>query len=122
MLFSFFAQCLQPFEIQIHKNLSAKKMKKTCRNICICQIFDIPLSSSSGKSLNEQQIFIHLLNFFIMKKVDEIYNYLTENQFFTDSELLLLTYINGYTEETLNSAIYARYGFRTFEDLLDDLA
>ena len=57
-----------------------------------------------------------------MKKVDEIYNYLTENQFFTDSELLLLTYINGYTEETLNSAIYARYGFRTFEDLLDDLA
>ena len=57
-----------------------------------------------------------------MKKVDEIYNYLTENQFFTDSELLLLTYINGYTEHTLNSAVYARYGFRTFEDLLDDLS
>ena len=48
MLFSFFVQCLQPFEIQIHKNLSAKKMKKTYRNICICQIFGIPLPSSSG--------------------------------------------------------------------------
>lgn len=57
-----------------------------------------------------------------MKKVDEIYNYLTENQFFTDSELLLLTYINGYTVDTLNSAIYARYGIRTFDELLDDLA
>lgn len=57
-----------------------------------------------------------------MKKVDEIFNYLTENQFFTESELLLLSYINGYTVETLNSAIFARYGFRTFEDLLADLA
>lgn len=57
-----------------------------------------------------------------MEKVDQIYNYLTENQFFMDSELSLLTDINGYTVDTLNSAIYARYGFRTFEDLLADLA
>ena len=49
MLFSFFAQCLQPFEIQIHKNLSTKKMKKTYKKICIYQKSDIPLSSSSGK-------------------------------------------------------------------------
>ena len=48
-VFSFFAQCFQPFGIQIHKNLSAKKMKKTFRNICIYQKSVIPLQSSSGE-------------------------------------------------------------------------
>lgn len=52
----------------------------------------------------------------------EHFNYLTENQFFTDEELTLLCCVNGYKEETLNEAIYARYGFRTFEQLLEDLA
>lgn len=57
-----------------------------------------------------------------MEKVEQIYDYLRENQFFTDGELSLLCCINGYTEKTLNDAIYARYGFRTFEAFLDDLA
>ena len=67
-------------------------------------------------------LFIHLLNFFIMRQFDEIYNFLTENQFFTDDELILLCCINGHTVDTLNSAIYARYGFRTFEAPLEDIA
>lgn len=71
MQFSFFAQCLQPFEIQIHKNSYTKKIKKTCKIICIYQKSVLPLSSSSGKSLNEQQIIIHLLNFFIMKHISK---------------------------------------------------
>nr|DAH72544.1 MAG TPA: hypothetical protein [Caudoviricetes sp.] len=49
VVFSFFAQCLQPFEIQIHKNLSAKKIKKTYKIICIYQKKGIHLPSSSGK-------------------------------------------------------------------------
>ena len=49
VLFSFFAQCLQPLEKQIPKNLSAKKMKKTFRNICIYQKDGIYLPSNSGK-------------------------------------------------------------------------
>lgn len=57
-----------------------------------------------------------------MKQFDQIFNYLTENQFFTDEELILLCCINGHSVDTLNSAIYARYGFRTFEALLEDLA
>lgn len=113
---------MQPTEIQIHKNLSTKKMKKTYKIICICYIFDLPLSSSSGKSLNEQQIFIHLLNFFIMERIGQIYDYLIKNHLFLDGELSLLCCINGYSVETLNDAIYARYGFRTFEGLLEDLA
>ena len=57
-----------------------------------------------------------------MSSFYEHFNYLTENQFFTDGELTLLCCVNGYKEETLNDAIYARYGFRTFEALLEDLA
>ena len=107
MLFSFFAQCLQTFEIQIHKNLSTKKMKKIYRNICIYQKSVIPLLSNSGIKPERLILFIHLLNFFIMKQFDEIYIYLTENQFFTDEELILLCCINGHSVDTLNSAIYA---------------
>lgn len=57
-----------------------------------------------------------------MEKVGQIYDFLVENQFFTDDELHLLCCINGYSVETLNDAIYARYGLRDFEALLDDLA
>ena len=49
VVFSFFAQSLQPFETQIHKNLSAKKMKKTYKIICIYQKDGIYLPSNSGK-------------------------------------------------------------------------
>ena len=71
MLFSFFAQCLQSFEIQIHKNLSAKKMKKTCKIICIYRKNDISLSSNSGVKPERLILFIHLLNFFIMKHISK---------------------------------------------------
>ena len=57
-----------------------------------------------------------------MKQFDEIFNFLTENQFFTDEELILLCCINGHSVDTLNSAIYARYGFRNIKGLLDDLS
>lgn len=57
-----------------------------------------------------------------MKQFDQIFDYLTENQFFTDDELNLLCCINGHRVETLNDAIYARYGFRDFESFKEDLA
>ena len=46
-------------------------MKKTYKIICICQIFGIPLSSSSGKKPERLILFIHLLNFFIMKHISK---------------------------------------------------
>lgn len=55
-----------------------------------------------------------------MEKIEEIYDYLIDDQLFTAGELSLLCCINGYTEQTLNDAIFARYGFRTFEELLED--
>ena len=71
MLFSFFAQCLQHFEIQLHKNLSAKKIKKTCKIICIYRKSDISLPSNSGIKPEILILFIHLLNFFIMKHISK---------------------------------------------------
>ena len=52
-----------------------------------------------------------------MKKVTELYEILTEQAYFTDAELELLTNINGYNIQTLNDAIYARYGYRDYEQL-----
>ena len=68
-VFSFFAQCLQPFEIQIHKNLSAKKMKKIYIKICICQKDGIYLQSSSGKKPERTTKFYSLIKFFYYETV-----------------------------------------------------
>ena len=64
VVFSFFAQSLKPFEIQTYKNISAKKMKKTCKIICIYQKSDIPLSSSSGKKPERTTNIYSLIKFF----------------------------------------------------------
>lgn len=57
-----------------------------------------------------------------MEQVGKIYDYLIKNELFSDGELSLLCCINGYSVDTLNSAIYARYGLKDFEALQDDLA
>ena len=80
------------------------------------------MSSNSGIKPEQTTNFIHLLNFFIMEQIGQIYDFLIENQLFTKGEISLLCCINGYSVETLNDAIYARYGFRTFEELLNNLS
>lgn len=54
-----------------------------------------------------------------MEKVTELYNLLVDGGYFTNEELMLLTAINGYNIETLNDAIYARYGYRDYEQMKD---
>lgn len=49
--------------------------------------------------------------------VTKLYDELVETGLFTYEELQLLTNINGYTIETLNSALYARYGYRDLEQM-----
>lgn len=39
---------------------------------------------------------------------------------FTDRELELITNINGYTMDTLNDAIYARFGYRSLDQMLEE--
>lgn len=56
-----------------------------------------------------------------MKKeltVNELWAELVERDLFTDRELQLLTNINGFSIETLNDALYSRYGYRDYDQMM----
>lgn len=46
--------------------------------------------------------------------------YLIENGIATQDEITLVCNINGYTGETLNDILYARTGYRNFEQLREE--
>jgi hypothetical protein len=50
--------------------------------------------------------------------VNDLFDELIENELFTYEELKLLTNINGFSIETLNDAIYSRYGYRDYEQMM----
>ena len=57
-----------------------------------------------------------------MKKdlnVNELWDQLLDLELFTYEELQLITNINGYSLETLNDAIFARYGYRDLEQMME---
>ena len=56
---------------------------------------------------------------YTQSSVEIVYNYLEEKQLFTEEELDLVTCVNGYTRNTLNDMIYARYGYQDLEQLLE---
>lgn len=53
-----------------------------------------------------------------MENIDQLYNEIIDNGIATESELNLVTDINGYNEETLNNVIYARTGYHDIEQFL----
>lgn len=55
-----------------------------------------------------------------MNEVDRLYWDLIVGSYFTEEELNLVTSINGYSVETLNDCIYARYGYRTFQQMMEE--
>ena len=55
-----------------------------------------------------------------MKLENAWYNFITENNIATEKEVNLVTDINGYFEDTFLSIVYARTGYRSYEQLLDD--
>ena len=52
--------------------------------------------------------------------VSDFLNELVDRGFFTDKELDLVTAINGYSVDTLNDCLYARYGYRSLEQMEDE--
>lgn len=50
---------------------------------------------------------------------DDVFEFLIENGYFTFKELQLVAYINGNTISTLNDCIYARFGVRDIEQLIN---
>ena len=53
------------------------------------------------------------------KEVNEVWDLLIEYGIATQEELELITYINGYSIDTLNDVIYARTGYRDIEQIQD---
>ena len=53
-------------------------------------------------------------------EVDDLWSYLVDNEFFTQAELELITSINGYNIDTLNDALYARYGYHSLDQMLEE--
>ena len=53
--------------------------------------------------------------------VDDIFEMLIDLEMFTEAELKLLTYINGFNIETLEDALYCRYGIRSVDQFLEEL-
>ena len=49
-----------------------------------------------------------------------VYDLLIDNELFTEEEIRLVCYINGWIIDSLNSAIFARYGYHDLEQLLDN--
>ena len=54
------------------------------------------------------------------KTIEQIWNLLIDYNVATQDELELVTSINGYTIDTLNSIIYARTAYRNLEQLMEE--
>lgn len=52
--------------------------------------------------------------------LEDLYNELLNRGLFTEEELQLITCMNGYNIETLNAAIFARYGYRNLEQMTEE--
>ena len=55
----------------------------------------------------------------VISERENIWDYLIDNGVATEDELLLVTNINGYNTEALNSVLYARTGYRNIEQIED---
>ena len=54
------------------------------------------------------------------KTIEQIWDLLIDYNVATQDELKLVTSINGYTIDTLNSIIYARTAYRNIEQLIKE--
>ena len=55
-----------------------------------------------------------------MKNLEEIWEEIIEFGIATNEELQLVTDIDGYSIDTLNSVIYARTGYRDIEQIIEE--
>ena len=55
------------------------------------------------------------------KEVEKTWDLMVEYNIATDDEINLVTSINGYNMETLNDIIYARTGFRSIDQLMEEV-
>ena len=56
-----------------------------------------------------------------MKKLEQLWNMLEYYEIATEDEIRLVTDINGYNEQALLDILYCRTGYRSFEQMFDEL-
>ena len=54
------------------------------------------------------------------KKRDELWDYLLEREIATENELQLVTSINGFKLETLESVLYVRTAYRSLDQIKEN--
>lgn len=52
--------------------------------------------------------------------MEENIQYLIENFIATEEEIILVCNINGHTQEALDDILYARTGYRSFEQIQEE--
>ena len=52
--------------------------------------------------------------------INEIHDYLVEYGIATDDEIRLVTSINGTNEDSYNSILYSRTGYRSLEQIMEN--
>ena len=55
-----------------------------------------------------------------MNNTDEIYDYLIDYGIATEKEISLVCSINGTNEDSLNSILYSRTGYRDIEQIKEE--
>lgn len=55
-----------------------------------------------------------------VETVEEAWDYLIEYVGVSESALKLVTNINGYSMDTLESVLYSETGYRNFQQLIDE--
>lgn len=58
----------------------------------------------------------------MFNNVNELWGQIIERDIATHEELELITSISGYNVETLNDVIYARTGYHTMDQIIEDEA
>lgn len=53
------------------------------------------------------------------KDVNLVWDYFIMTGLFTESELQLVTSLNGFSLKVLNDCLFARYGYRDLEQMLE---
>lgn len=59
--------------------------------------------------------------FFMNMTIKGMWDYLMEAEIATEEELQLITAINGYNKETLCDVLYVRTGYRSFDQLEEEV-
>ena len=53
------------------------------------------------------------------QRINELYDYIVESGIATNDEVSLVCSINGTNEDTLNSILYSRTGYRSLEQITE---